>query len=543
MSRSRLIVAWVAAWIAVITIGSGDPQLPLTGLRATGAVGGILLFLLGLPARSAASPAIPLRFGLGALAPALAAAVSLDGARDRVPAALALGAALAGLCLVVALGATRASRSRSGHLIWSVGFWGLFVGLPLLAASAAWAGRPGEASLPWAGVVPWTPLGFAFLSAAEGPLANPTDLLWLPPLAAVLLLWGLVELWARPGSARVLGILAIASTAGLSPPARASETRVSLATIEVEGPIQALAVDAGRAGGMRLAVDVGAGQRRSFTLPLPILNETARDLGALPTVAVDGAGRGEFVAWVTEPPEVLDWQRLPAGLRARPHPVPAARLASLSPLGLLGQAAILILVLSAAPRLNRRWGVVGLTILVAAAGLAASGFYVAPADPGSVTVTDLDLDGGGASITAAARGELQITVGIGSAHVQTSPPGAPIAIEASLDGDRVTAILRARDADLISRRNPGWPHSVPTDGRGELAPDDLGEWLARRLEAAERAWIRPAGGAWAGPGGAPPAWAAAGVPPGVPGVVVEDGTWMRVSGSPLAGIDLPVGDL
>lgn len=544
MSVTRLALAWLLAVVALVVGGGADPTDPLTAVHPTALVGLALAFVVGVPSTAPAGGGAALPLALAALLPPLALAAAIDAGRGEPHPAWALALACAALAAAAAWTSRRAAGSPAARAVYGVYFWGVVCGLPLLGAALAWGGRPGEGAVPLAAARGWSPLGFAFDAAAEGALPAPRDLPWRAPLALALAAAAAVEVARRFAGARrgaTVALVAVAAVAGADR-AAASDARLFPAEVECVGPLDSLAVDAGRAGTATLRLDLAAGERRSFTLPLPILNATARELGAPPSVAASGGGTARFVRWVEDDPALAAWARVPLGLGSRPWPAPEARAASWAWGGLALVLAAFVVALGA-----RRGGAgrVGLALAVQLGAVAL--FWAAPQvgvrapSSGAVTVVDLDLDAGRAATATAARDQLALGRGPWSARVETEPAGVRLDVRLALVEGAVEASVVARGAVLIARA-PAEPRAVaPSLGPAPIGPDGV-EALGRRLAAGPGPlWVRRADGTWLPPAGPPPAWAAAGLPPGVPGAVARDGAdgpWRRISGRALGALDL-----
>ncbi|QDU66987.1 hypothetical protein [Engelhardtia mirabilis] len=540
MSLGRLLVAWCLALVALLVIGGAGPQTPLAALSPTAVVALALIVVVGIPARETEGirqhTGLAFALGLSALAPPLALAAAVDGARGEPAAARALAFAAAASIAALAWGARWSARGRAAHRVQSALHFGMVLGLPLLAAALAWAGRPGNHTVALSSWVGWSPAGFVFGMAGERGLPAPAELPWIPPTAVALfgalLVRGVAAGAGRSPRAATAVVGALVVCLGFGSQARAGEQRLFPARVELTGPLTSVRFDAGTAGSLALDIDLAPGEVRELVLPLPILGELARSLGPAPTVVASGGGGARLVGWVESDPLGRAWERLPRGLKSRAAPVPSGAPGGWSTAGLLVLVASLVIAIGALRRGGSlAWVAIPLQLAVAACLLLVP-FGIRDPDPGRVEVQDLDLDAGVAARVFAARDRVDLGAAPWPERVETIPDGVPVEVRAALRGTNVEVEAVAAGAILVGR-------SASTLDRGSFAPRDGRSALEAGLGPGVVGHWRAADGTWQVPDGPPPAWAAAGLPPGVPGAVLRsaDGRrWRRASGLEIGSI-------
>jgi hypothetical protein len=540
MSGQRLAWCW-AAGCGALALGQWGGSGSRVGASALGLVGLALLAVLctpGLRRPSAAAagtsveaPRRELWSSVAAavvLAPLLALAVRLDlvrgiPPRSLLPAGLGLGAAL---WLIASLGTAAGDGARRwcGHCCYGAL---VLVALPAAQLAFDWAARPRSTPPPsWLDpTVQLSPLVWTYRWAEPGALGRaPPGVPW-----SALILVGALSLFLRRagapgrgsrGAISVGGALLLLGTGAATAPA--AETRVALAQIELEGPLTAVSAELAGGGRAHFVVGLGAGERRTVELPLPIAGALARDLGGAPLLEAEGGGAARFAGWL--PANVLgdELSRVPAGVRARPRPQAASRAGGLEP-GVFPGLAALALVTFALARGGRarRLAALGLN-LVAAGAVALWAFGVRAAEPGTARHWELDFG------SRAALG-LEITVSRGAldfapGRFETDPAGLPLEVEGEVpDSGPPRAQVRAVGGSLqhlVALERPTLALSLGLDP--QATDDELLAALARAFDPARVP----------GDGREPelPAWLVGGLPQGSRGVVAGPdgaGRWVR----------------
>ncbi len=315
------------------------------------------------------------------------------------------------------------------------------------------------------------------------------------------------------------------------PVQRAREDRLQLARVELVGPLEEARFDLGAMGVTRVLGPLAEGERRALQVPLPAWGDPR---GAEPEVEVDGEGSARFVAWDDAANEGLArrWLEVPAGLRARPLPVPPAldRRRPPETAVLLVAALFLIgLALRKRPRAGYALGVAGAGALLLLA------HPVLEPDEG-VHVQEGDGSGRWISVFIE-RSELGLRFDELALRVECLPPRARLRWTVGLDPDRAWSASASRAVlfALAESRPSGQLHPARND-----LHDLLEVWI-REAGAAEwtghPAWPRGSGlRASTGPAD-PPGWLNPALPMGT-GVLIgraqpllrREGDWIRLVG-------------
>lgn len=327
------------------------------------------------------------------------------------------------------------------------------------------------------------------------------------------------------------GALALAF-AGACAAARAQDTRLRLARVELSGPLRRVELVQRANERTLLAGELAPGESAVFTLPVPVL---ANSLAVEPRIAWDVTGderrgRARFVGWSNDP---TAFARASIGLRSRPKPpVSAGTLRA-------GGACVLVLVASWCVAQSLRKRVLAL-VGVALVGACAAALLVAR-EPGEVAARVEVLDGARDAdpwveiVSGAERLELASSTFDSPFQVQTEPREAELEVHADLRRpERV--VLVARGARIHVSRLVAPPAGGFSQELGP--PEALDATWARR----EGVWSF-AGASWpgqalasdatdsAGASRSPPGWVVAGLPQGVDVLVGRT----RARADPLAG--------
>jgi hypothetical protein len=268
----------------------------------------------------------------------------------------------------------------------------------------------------------------------------------------------------------VIAALALALVAGV--PQGARENRLHLAHVELIGPLAEATFDLGAMGETRVVGPLAEGERRTALIPLPAWGDPR---GAQPEVELDGEGHARFVEWDERGNDELArrWLALPAGLRARPLPVPPAVDRRRPPeVAVLVVAALFLvgLALRKRPRAGHALGFLG------ALGV---GVLSAPvgAPPAGVVVHE-GAEGGHWLAVQVARASFETEYDEGTLRVEVLPPRA-----------------RVRWCVTLGRERE-WAASAPGTvffGLGASRFDGPLRTARNDLDGLDEVWVREAG--------------------------------------------------
>jgi hypothetical protein len=336
-------------------------------------------------------------------------------------------------------------------------------------------------------------------------------------------------------------------------PLVSAQSRVSLAEVDIEGPLSEVVLDLGTAGSTRIVGELVAGESRRILVPLaprsdadritPTIRIRPEPMGLAPDL--EPRGRARFLGWQNRA-SPLD--ALSIGLRERPRPAVAESSASLSratPFALLA-AAIVVLALRRRPVLALASSVVASAALVLVVHRPDAEASTA------VVLVDGDVDSDRWRRVDAAFARIEVPADVGAFELWVEPAGAPVFWRVPLDwswggssGGSSSGTGGTARAEVAS---PGARLFLVSTLPGGAA---LFSRERNQDAALDRAWLREEGtwtwrGPWplsaaltaalprAGPDTAPPSWLASGLPQGVAvlvGRVAGSGnTWMRIAG-------------
>jgi hypothetical protein len=250
------------------------------------------------------------------------------------------------------------------------------------------------------------------------------------------------------------------------------ENRLHLATVELVGPLEEARFDLGAMGETRVVGPLAEGERRTVQVPLPAWGDPR---GAEPDVEVDGAGQARFVEWDAGGNAELArrWLAVPAGLRARPLPLPPAVDRRRPP---EGAVLVVVAVFLVGLALRRRPGLGHALGLVGAAGVL---FIALPGERAPSAVAVHEGDGDRWVTVVVDRGSLWALLEDGALRFEVSPPRAALTWTVELSSKYGFWKGSARGAVVFLVR--AWdPEGAFHEARNEVM-------------GLEEAWVREAG--------------------------------------------------
>jgi len=307
----------------------------------------------------------------------------------------------------------------------------------------------------------------------------------------------------------------------------AQENRLWFVDLELTGPLEEVVLACGSAGESRLSIGMVAGEGRIVAVPVPArvpLGVESLLLQPLPVVEATGKGAAVVLAWSAEQPT----SRVDAlvGLRSRPRP-PVEERAGAPSLVAAGFA-LAAFVVSFGLRRRPWWAL--------AAGALGGGVALDPGllsgdlEPPRLRLHEAEVGAPLGLVVDGARDELALPAG----RLEVRPAGRALVLDLRFEAGRITGRVLGPGAELFGL---------------ECEPTPVLDSGANAFEGLAECWVRLPGGSWSNrgpwglevplpapvPGGDPPGWLTAGLPPGR-GVLVghlldrSGAGWIRVAG-------------